>query len=108
MNLHGQIMNLPQCDPGLEADPQRAYKLGHRDARHAAAELALAADAEIERLREALTRIAKWHGEFPATGLFWDEPANTRPMSHSAAFGSTGERDYMRQVAAQALGMAPW
>ena len=56
MNLHGQIMNL-QCKPAnMDAEPNQklAYKVGHRDARHAAAELALKADAEIERLRKAL------------------------------------------------------
>ena len=55
MNLHGQIMNLAV----RKEDKLRAYSVGdalvyeygHRDARHAAAELALEADAEIERLR---------------------------------------------------------
>ena len=45
-------MNL-QCDAdaaGFDCDPAEAYayKLGHRDARHAAAELALKADAELD------------------------------------------------------------
>jgi hypothetical protein len=45
MNLHGQIMNLPAkaFAPGEMNDA--AYGFGHRDARHAAAELALKADA---------------------------------------------------------------
>ena len=59
---------------------------------------------EIERLRGALDRIARWHGEFPDTGRYWDEPEKTRPMSYSACYGSNGERDYMRQVALDALG----
>ena len=58
---------------------------------------------ENKRLRGALERIERWHGEFPATGRYWDKPKNTRPMNYSAAFGSNGERDYMRQVARIAL-----
>jgi hypothetical protein len=52
---------------------------------------------------DALERIERWHGEFPATGRYWDEPENTRPMSYSACYGSNGERDFMRQVAREAL-----
>lgn len=55
------------------------------------------------KMEAALKRIAKWFGEFPETGRFWDEEQK-RPMTYSAAFGSNGERDYMRQVAADALG----
>ena len=37
---HDQIMNLQALDqPGVERNSQIAYKTGHRDARHAAAEL---------------------------------------------------------------------
>jgi hypothetical protein len=39
--LHQQIMNLP-C-PGNKTNETMGYKIGHRDARHAAAELVLAA-----------------------------------------------------------------
>jgi len=60
MNLHNEIMNI-NCTPGhAYAANQAAYKLGHRDARHAAAELALKADAEIEKwkvLAEANMRL---------------------------------------------------
>ena len=58
--------------------------------------------AERDRLRDALQRIARWHGEFPETGRYWDEK-RTNPMSYSAVFGSNGERDYMRNVASDAL-----
>lgn len=59
MDLHGQIMNIRVAPTELATslyagDTGLAYKIGHRDARHAAAELALAAGAEIERLRAAL------------------------------------------------------
>ena len=55
MDLHGQIMNLPTPDyAGLLATPDYAAKIGHRDARHAAAELAIKADACIKALREII------------------------------------------------------
>lgn len=55
-DLHGDIMNIP-CDPtrspvgGVNAE--LAYKYGHRDARHAAAELASAHHAERAKPAEA-------------------------------------------------------
>jgi hypothetical protein len=54
MSLHDDIMRLP-CEYNLDiGDEFMGYKLGHRDARHAAAELALKADARIEELESAL------------------------------------------------------
>ncbi len=57
MNLHNEIMNIPvtitMAELGLRQD-LLPYTIGHRDARHAAAELALKADAEIESLRAQL------------------------------------------------------
>ena len=62
-SLHDAILNLP-CGMGVasqhpcaNAFGQTAYKAGHKIALHAAAELAMAADAEIARLREALNAI---------------------------------------------------
>lgn len=45
VDLHAQIMNLPVRDEALPAEinTRLAYKRGHRDARHAAAELVAAA-----------------------------------------------------------------
>ena len=76
MDLHGQIMNLPTPSgtgfaPGTSGD--YGYRMGHRDACHAAAELALkAACDEIESMRkdargkfsaEMIEAIyAAWHG----------------------------------------------
>ena len=51
MTLHGQIMNLPSGQGTMSQSPDMAYKIGHRDARHAAAELALKADACVDALR---------------------------------------------------------
>jgi hypothetical protein len=56
MSLHNEIMN-------IQGKPEQhefrfshaiAYKTGHRDARHAAAEMALKKDALIEKLLDAL------------------------------------------------------
>lgn len=55
---------------------------------------------EIERMRKALKKIAKWEGEFPRTGCYWN---SGEEMGFSAAFRSNGERDYMREVARKAL-----
>lgn len=60
--------------------------------------------AENQRLRAALERISRWHGEFPDTGQAWKDGT---PVSYEAAFGSTGARDYMRLVADEALAGEP-
>lgn len=60
-DLHARIMNLQakaSTVDGLANAIERAvYKLGHRDARHDAAELAAAEDAIKAELLEALQRI---------------------------------------------------
>lgn len=59
MSLHNDIMNIP-CNSEVENYPDSlrlAYKVGHRDARHAAAEMALKADGKIEKCYEALYRM---------------------------------------------------
>lgn len=52
MNLHNEIMNIPtdKLDWDVGVKESRSYKEGHRDARHAAAELSLKVDNYIERL----------------------------------------------------------
>lgn len=59
-----------------------------------------------EEAVEALRRIERWFGEFPETGRFWDKEKQ-EPMSYAAAFGSNGERDYMRGIACDALAALP-
>jgi len=54
-------------------------------------------------LREALRKIADW--ELPPSGKRW--PDTAAPMSYGAAYGSNGERDYMREVARAALSATP-
>lgn len=59
MDLHSEIMNIPVKLPELGFEgigPPLAYKIGHRDARHAAAELSLKAEARIEKLEGMLKR----------------------------------------------------
>lgn len=54
-------------------------------------------------MRETLERIEQW--VMPESGLFWnDDPA--KPVSYGAAFGSNGEREYIRKLAREALQQA--
>ena len=71
--LHAQIMNLPAT--GKPSGGSIAYKLGHRDARHAAAELALQADAVRDELLAALQGLmqAESRGRVMPIGPAWDE-----------------------------------
>jgi len=78
MDLHGRIMNLNCVPDNMDADPKErlAYKVGHRDARHAAAELALAATAEIERLRAALRPFAALAEHYPTERKYGNRPTS--------------------------------
>jgi len=57
MNLHNEIMNI-QERKGTYND-EYCYKLGHRDARHAAAELSLKAEARIEELEAEIDKLKR-------------------------------------------------
>lgn len=71
MNLHNEIMNIPaniildgpEGVGNVSQNPYIAYKEGHRDARHDAAELSLKYEAYIERLESEL-RIASDYSGF--------------------------------------------
>ena len=56
-------------------------------------------EADNLRYKTALERIAKWFDEFPRV----TDEKNGTTMSYGAAYGSNGERDYMRQIATEAL-----
>lgn len=59
-DYHGRIMNLPVIELIKKNDTKNDYLRGHRDARHAAAEIAGEADRQIEAaeaLAEALGRL---------------------------------------------------
>ena len=60
-DFHGRMVNIqitPESSLNLRDDTARSlYKLGHRDARHAAAEIANEADRQIEELMSRLGRL---------------------------------------------------
>lgn len=66
-DLHNEIMNLQIGKECPEELPGRLlYKLGHRDARHAAAELAAEyEDNNHHRLVEALREALEWADDHP-------------------------------------------
>lgn len=53
-----------------------------------------------QKLVNALKIVATW--QLPPSGQFWDREQK-EPMSYEAAYGSNGVRDFMRNVATQAL-----
>lgn len=79
---------------------QRVEKLWVDDLNIIRAEVTLKTNREI-KLEKALEKIAKWFGEFPETGKFWEHTCND-PL-YKTVFRSNGERDYMRNVAYKAL-----
>jgi hypothetical protein len=63
-------------------------------------------EAHLAVTIQALNKIVAW--ELPATGKFWPKDDGTgalsdRPMSYGACWGSNGERNYFREVAAKAI-----
>lgn len=50
-------------------------------------------------LFEALNKINEWK-EFPATGMYWESGSE---MCYETCYGSNGARDYMRNIARQAI-----
>jgi hypothetical protein len=61
MDLHGQIMNMTESrrQHDLYANTVVAYLVGHRDARHAAAELALNADSAIDAMQAQIDSLLR-------------------------------------------------
>lgn len=117
-DLHGEIMNIP-CDPSRApvagVNAELAYKYGHRDARHAAAELAAAHGAERAQPAEAegvvawapstaLEKLRNRHNNAPC--VLTDGPAefNDVPLVPLAALSAvTAERDRLRDAAGKAI-----
>jgi hypothetical protein len=64
MSLHNEIMNIQvkatdgQRYQEMGSEGEHCYKIGHRDARHAAAELSLKYEALIEDLSDALANLS--------------------------------------------------
>jgi len=96
----GPVGALPSSE-AVSTNPQQGHFLDEAAAIVAAIQKM---GAENERLRTALERIERWFGEFPDTGERWQDGS---PMSYSAAYGSNGERDFMRGVARAALAGEP-
>ena len=67
--------------------------------RHLYPRIVAHAAPDVSGLVEALATIRDWSA-FPETGKTWE---SGQPMSYGACFGSNGERDFMRKVAADAL-----
>lgn len=82
------------------ADASTKMMTGNGTVYSQSADLIEAQEKTIEELREALAKVVEW--KMPETGEFWDDE-KTRPMSYGAAYGSNGERDYIRSLASQAL-----
>lgn len=61
MRLHNEIMNIPVGTVVYDLFDHKimAYKCGHRDARHAAADLSLKYEARIEELENMLARLVQ-------------------------------------------------
>jgi hypothetical protein len=67
MNLHGKCINIPCLIGGSDTtiwgnDAYLAYKNGHRDARHAAAQLALQADSAMEEAAQVIKELCIAYG----------------------------------------------
>jgi hypothetical protein len=81
-------MNL-SCIPQvfMNSTSQQGYTFGHRDARHAAAEIAAEADTRIERLEKALRELVKVNEEYngSATRIMGRSPIERWNESQLAA-----------------------
>ena len=86
-NYHGRIMNIPSDVEGMSNPSRVIYKTGHRDARHAAAEIAAEADGVIEELYEALENIVTELEETGCQGE-WD----SYPQARAALTKARGEQ----------------
>ncbi len=106
-DLHAEILALP-CTPGkLHESMHRAYEFGHRDARHAAAELVVAV-AEREPAAEVIeSRPYLPNGETFKAALLLDNslPSGTKlytaPQAQPAADLTNDEAWHIAQLAYQ-------
>ena len=92
-SYHDEIMNLPLKD--RESRPIH-YMFGFRDARHAAAEIAIAADEEIARLKDELVALLKFKclAEEYGLSIFADmEEMQTENNEQARLLGISAERE---------------
>lgn len=84
MNYHNRMMNIQdRVSAGMSPGENRvAYKVGHKDARHAAADIANEADAEIRRLRDVLQNIdSNELAELRRKARCWDDLQQARKVT---------------------------
>jgi len=88
MSTHDDIMNIT-CPPAYAgSDVTLGYKLGHRDARHAAASLANASDREIEQLKDSIRAIA----------VQWERQKNLFPVLQQDGWMDLAIKDAMLSI----------
>jgi hypothetical protein len=77
-SYHGAMMNVQPKYPNgrVRMDCSMEYKEGHRDARHACADIANDADAEIAALRERVTGIVTRAEKLEAFVMYVHEYSN--------------------------------
>lgn len=79
MNFHNEMMNIPIDYSDWKATKEtNTYAMGHRDARHAAAEIAIKADERIEALERAL------RGLLDNVSFDYESPLDPRPFINKA------------------------
>jgi len=94
-----QVVELVEENKSLLKNLRGKHELTGATYQHLISKLE-AQTAQMLELVEALEQIERWNG-FPSTGKTWE--GSGEPVSYGAAFGSNGERDFMRQVARKAL-----
>ena len=105
MSLHDEIMSLPVKSDveGFTISARTNYKQGHRDARHAAAELAVQADAEIAQLRADLDRLHRERDSFQEQcRVMAEENARVKAVLRDAyvlAVGWAGHYEFSHKLA---------
>lgn len=99
--------NFPNMDYGRMISQVHGYQLGviagateYAAKLHQAQQEIAELKTKCDRYETALKIVQQW--QLPATGKFWDL-LQQEPMSYGACYGSNGERDYMRNIANQAL-----
>jgi len=92
MNFHGRIMNIQVTSVEAPMTPEQrsVYKRGHRDARHAAAEIANEADEQIQELAESLEDVLNYDGG--ADSALEDEYVMERAQEALAKARGGGEK----------------
>jgi chromosome segregation ATPase len=92
-NYHGRMMNIPTT-----GRRSVAYREGHRDARHAAAEIASEADAEIASLAAEVAELLDMNSDRNDIEQERDECRNAMNFYAAETKRLTAERDAEREA----------